>query len=232
MIKKQPFLKLLIPALVLFAFSTACNISTPPGNISTTATGRENLATRTIPSTATVIQPSPTSLKPTVTVLLPSETMTPTPPESPTPTITHIPSTATPTSMTVKVILIAIEDHGVSGPAVGCGDSAVAVEMEVPYSLGVLRAAMEKLLSIHQEYYGGSGLYNALYQSNLAVADARIDAGNAVIHRTGTLTQGGECDSPRIDAQLRQTALQFSTVHSVAIFINDIPLEKVLSLRG
>jgi hypothetical protein len=134
--------------------------------------------------------------------------------------------------MTVKVILIAIEDHGVSGPAVGCGDSAVAVEMEVPYSLGVLRAAMEKLLSIHQEYYGGSGLYNALYQSNLAVADARIDAGNAVIHRTGTLTQGGECDSPRIDAQLRQTALQFSTVHSVAIFINDIPLEKVLSLRG
>ena len=108
----------------------------------------------------------------------------------------------------------------------------MAVEMNVPYSLGVLRAAMEKLLSIHQQYYGESGLYDALYESNLAIADAKIDAGNAVIHLTGTLSQGGECDLPRIDAQLRKTALQFSTVRSVSIFINDIPLENVLSLRG
>jgi hypothetical protein len=221
-----------ILTLVLFAFSLACNLSTPPSNVAATAANQGNPLAQTIPSTGMAVQPSPTSMPPTVTALPPADTAAPVPTETSTPTNTSIPPSATPTSMIVKVVLIAMGDNGVSGPAVGCGDSAVAVDMEVPYSLGVLRAAMEKLLSMHSDYYGGSGLYNALYQSHLAVADALLDAGNAVIHLTGTLTQGGECDSPRIDAQLRQTALQFSTVHSVSIFINGIPLGNILSLHG
>ena len=40
---------------------------------------------------------------------------------------------------------------------------------------------------------------------------------------------GGVCDSPRFEAQIEQTALQFSTVSSVEVFINDIPLQDVLS---
>ena len=40
---------------------------------------------------------------------------------------------------------------------------------------------------------------------------------------------GGVCDSPRFEAQIEQTALQFSTVSNVEVFINDIPLEDVLS---
>jgi len=42
---------------------------------------------------------------------------------------------------------------------------------------------------------------------------------------------GGVCDAPRVEAQIEQTALQFSTVHEVAVFINDVPLEDVLSLK-
>ena len=134
--------------------------------------------------------------------------------------------------MRVYVFLIAMEDGGVSGPAVGCGDSAVPVQLIVPRTEGVLRAALEKLLSMKDQYFGESGLYNALYQSNLSVDAVRIEDGKATIELSGTLLQGGVCDSPRIQAQLEQTALQFSTVESVAVFINGVPIEESLSLRG
>jgi hypothetical protein len=103
--------------------------------------------------------------------------------------------------------------------------------VHVPYTTGMLRAALTSLLAIHDQYYGESGLYNALYQSHLAVGDVAISSGTATIHLSGTLTLGGECDSPRVEAQLKQTALQFSTVHSVSIFINDRPLGDLLSGR-
>jgi hypothetical protein len=213
--QKRSFLRLMISAFALVAFSTACN-----------------LPVQTPPPTANAPQPSPTLEPSTATVLPPAETAAPVPTDTPSPTLNSVPPTATPTSMIVKVYLIAVGDGGVSGPAVGCGDSAVAVNVQVPYSVGVLRAAMEKLLSIRQQYYGESGLYDALYQSDLAVADVNIDAGHADIRLTGTLTQGGECDSPRIEAQLTKTALQFPTIHSVSIYINGTLLEDVLSLRG
>jgi hypothetical protein len=43
---------------------------------------------------------------------------------------------------------------------------------------------------------------------------------------------GGECDTPRVQAQLEQTILQFPTVTEAAIFINGKPLQDVLSLKG
>jgi hypothetical protein len=42
---------------------------------------------------------------------------------------------------------------------------------------------------------------------------------------------GGTCDAPRLAAQIEQTALQFSTVNDVAVFVNDVPLEDVLSQK-
>lgn len=42
---------------------------------------------------------------------------------------------------------------------------------------------------------------------------------------------GGVCDAPRLEAQIEQTALQFSTVNEVAVFVNDKPLEEVLSSK-
>jgi hypothetical protein len=200
-----------------------------------------------LPSIETPVEPSSTAMRPLDTSLppintaitptysrMPSDTPQPTPtafPPSPTPTI--IPPSATPTSMTVKIFLIAMEDNGVSGPAVGCGDSAVAVDVQVPYSQGTLRAAMEKLLSIHEQYYGGSGLYNALYQSNLTVADVAIESGgHAVVRLNGTISSGGVCDDPRIIAQLERTALQFSTVHSVSVYVHGALLEDLLSGHG
>jgi hypothetical protein len=132
----------------------------------------------------------------------------------------------------VQIFLIAVNDNGQTGTPVGCGDSAVPVQVEIPTTQGVLKAALVALLSIKDQYYGQSGLYNALYQSDLRVESISIAGGKASVYLAGTLKMGGECDTPRVQAQLEQTILQFPTVTEVAIFINGKPLAEVLSLKG
>ena len=182
-------------------------------------------------NTATAVISSTEQVNPTTTLVIPSVTNTFPPPTAVLPTVTAVLPTPTAAQQTVKVFLIALEDNGQSGTLVGCGDSAVPVTVTIPRTQGVLRAALEKLLSIKQQFYGESGLYNALYQSDLQLKSVTIDQGKAIIHLTGTLMLGGVCDNPRVTAQIEQTALQFSTVNDVAVFINDTPLEEVLSQK-
>lgn len=163
------------------------------------------------------------------------------PTDTPPPTvgaINTLPSTAEataeptpPTVDRVHIYLIALEDGGHSGPAVGCGDSAVAVEVPVEPTTAPLEAALTALLSIKDQFYGQSGLYNALSLSDLSVAQAVIEDGVATVELVGTMMLGGVCDNPRVEAQLMQTALQFPTVSEVHVFVNGTPLEEVLSLK-
>jgi spore germination protein GerM len=141
------------------------------------------------------------------------------------------PATPTPTRSLftrTNIYLIAIGDAGESGKEIGCGDSVIPVEVEIEPTVAPLTAALEELLSIEDREYGQSGLYNALYQSELTLDDVRIVDGEAVIELAGTLTIGGVCDEPRVRAQLRETALQYATVEEVSIFINGSPLDEVL----
>jgi hypothetical protein len=132
----------------------------------------------------------------------------------------------------VKIFVIAVEDNGQTGIPVGCGDSAVPVMVEIPPTQEVLKAALEALFSVKDEYYGQSGLYNALYQSDLQVESVSLDNnGKARVYLTGNLIMGGECDTPRVQAQVEQTVLQFPTVKDVVIFINGKPLSDVFSLK-
>jgi hypothetical protein len=212
------------------------------------ATSSCNVPLLSRPAAAT--QPVPLTLAPpTNTLPAPSattpatETFTPPPPtetavptnltpapktkgKGKTPTATKLPKT-----IMLKIFLIGVSDNGVSGKLVGCGDSVVAANVEVPYTTGVLKAAMTKLLSIKDQNYGQSGLYNALYQSNLKISSLTLKDGVATIHLTGKLTLGGECDNPRVQSQLEETALQFSTVKKVVIYINNVELKKALSLK-
>lgn len=133
---------------------------------------------------------------------------------------------------TARIYLVAINDNGKSGRKFGCGDSLVAVTRPITPTTAPLSAAMRLLLSDHRRNYGQSGLYNALYRSRLRLQRASIAHGKATIYLAGTLRLGGVCDNPRVGAQLRQTARQFSTVQSVGIFINNVPLWKRLSMKG
>ncbi len=154
---------------------------------------------------------------------------------SPVPTVKLTP-TRTPTlpagTMRVKLFFVAINDNGVAGKKIGCGDSIVAVDRFIPITLAPLTAALRELFSLTDRNYGSSGLYNALYQSKLKIDSIAIVNARATIRLSGSLVLNGVCDNPRVQAQLEPIALQFSTVSSVAIFLNGIPLQQALSEKG
>lgn len=190
-------------------------------------------ATTTPASTAVTILQNPTVPPATLTPAAPGPTP---PPATTAPLPLPLPTLAPQSSpvasgQTVKIFLVAIGDNGQSGKLIGCGDSVLAVTVPIARTQGVLKAALENLLSIKQQYYGQSGLYNALYQSNLKLDKVTIENKRAIINLSGTMTLGGVCDSPRVEAQFRETALQFSTVNDVAVFVNGKPLADVLSGR-
>ena len=151
-------------------------------------------------------------------------------------TTTPLPVTIQPTSAgvsEVNIYLIAVGDNGASGPLVGCGDSVVAVKRQLSApTRAPLRAALQELLSIHDENYGQSGLRNALFGSNLTIDSVTIENEVAKIALSGTMSLAGECDDPRFKAQLEYTALQFSTVKSVEITVNGTPLDDLLGGQG
>ncbi|MEZ4728470.1 MAG: GerMN domain-containing protein [Caldilineaceae bacterium] len=123
-----------------------------------------------------------------------------------------------------NIYLVALEDRGQSGMEIGCGDSVIPVEVEIEPTIAPLTAALGALFSINERFYGQSGLYNALYRSNLAVDRIDITNGVASIYLVGQLQVGGVCDEPRVRAQIEETALQYYTVDEVQIYVNGEPL--------
>jgi hypothetical protein len=131
----------------------------------------------------------------------------------------------------VQNYFIALGDEGTSGPEIGCGDSVIPVTINIEPTTAPLTAAFERLLAVDEEYYGQSGLYNALHRSDLTIDSATVENGQATVYLSGDLQIAGTCEAPRIEAQLRQTADQFSTVGDSVIFINGERLEDVVSQR-
>jgi len=209
----------IIPAALIALFFAACNGTFEVGLEASTAVPATAIVLPTVAQlpTGTGLPPASPSPQPSATFEIPSVTSAP---------------TSAPTVHMVQIFLIAIDDNGLGGKMIGCGDSLIPVQVEIPPTQGVLKAALEKLLSVKDQYYGQSGLYNALYQSDLQVESVTIAAGKANVSLTGTLTMGGECDAPRVQAQLEGTVLQFPTVTEADIFINGKPLGEVLSLKG
>lgn len=160
--------------------------------------------------------PIPTTTSTTVTSRTPTQETSPT-------------QAITPQKQKVKVYLVAIDDAGKSGEAIGCGDSLIPVTREVAKTQGVLKASLMELFSLHDQYYGQSGLYNSLYNSHLQVDSANVANGNATVNLSGELSLGGVCDDPRVEGQIRSTAEQFETVKKVDIFLNGVPLSEALS---
>lgn len=136
------------------------------------------------------------------------------------------------TTTQVNIFLVALEDQGESGKQIGCEDSLIAVERDVQETTTPMRTALEELLSIKDQFYGQSGLYNSIYQSQLEVESVSLAQGKATIKLSGTYKLGGVCDNPRFQAQIEETALQFPSVSEVSVFINEISLDTLLSGEG
>ena len=117
-----------------------------------------------------------------------------------------------------------------AGAEIGCGDSVVGVTQKLTTSTP-LTDTIRALLAIKDEHYGQSGLYNALWQSDLSLQSATISNGVATIALAGNLKLSGTCDSPRVKEQLTVTATQFESVDSANITLNGQPLDQALSAQ-
>ncbi len=141
-------------------------------------------------------------------------------------------ASATSSTIRVKLFFIALNDNGKSGQRIGCGDSVVFRERDIPRTDSPLRDTLMLLFSAKQQYYGTSRLYNALYQSNLKVDGISAHEGVFRVDLSGTVRLGGVCDNPRFEAQIKETIMQFPTVKQANVLINGTPLEKILSGAG
>jgi hypothetical protein len=136
----------------------------------------------------------------------------------------------------LNIYLVSLGDKGASGPLIGCDDSLVAVKVKYSPARDEQSAkeALAMLFAVKDQYYGSSGLYNALYNSDLKVDSLTADKDKkSTLKLSGTYTLGGVCDNPRFEEQIRGTVLQFKDLYNdVEIFINDKPLKELMSMKG
>lgn len=129
-----------------------------------------------------------------------------------------------PTFSTVNIALLDTEQT-TDGPVRGC-DKVVMVERSVTPTQAPLTAALEALFALNSERV--SGLYHFISKTNdtLSFDRAVVDDGTAHVYLTGSLTGlAGVCDDPRARIQIEETALQFSTVDRVQIYLNGSPTD-------
>jgi LysM repeat protein len=129
--------------------------------------------------------------------------------------------TQVPVFKQVKIYLIGLGNQN-------CG-TPIAVVRNVRPTTAPLTAAVGQMLALGDQYYGESGLFNPLYQSNLSIQSVTLVSGKATIRLAGTLRVHGACHGANIKTVFDRTALQFSTVKSVAVFINGRSLIDILS---
>ena len=131
----------------------------------------------------------------------------------------------------LTIYYVAIGDNGVSGPAVGCGDSLVATTTEPVRFTDQVGPSIGTLLANKSRDIGQSGLINVLYQSSLTYLGGELNGSTITIWLSGQFMLGGVCDVPRAKAQLEYTAKAASGATSAQVFVNGRPIDEVLSLK-
>ncbi len=127
------------------------------------------------------------------------------------------------------VDLVNIYLVGIGSGNVGCGDELVPVARRIAPTTAPLRAALTELFNLKSETIGESGLYNALYQSDVRIDRLVVENGLATINLSRVIRTNGVCDTPRVVGQIEQTALQFPTVSNVVISLNGVPLAQAIN---
>lgn len=126
-----------------------------------------------------------------------------------------------PTYTEVSVALLDPEFEG--EPDRGC-DQIVMEERTVDETTMPLTTALEELFSIEEVWLNNQEHYNfiAKTRDTLSFERASVDGGIARVYLSGELSGlAGVCDNPRADIQIEETALQFDSVNSVEIYLNN-----------
>lgn len=131
----------------------------------------------------------------------------------------------------IKTNLYLISARGLASGAepVGCGDFVSPLPVSIPETTEPLKDTFEKLLTFDpQKEYGSDTFTSPVAKMGLKFDGATIVGGTAKINLSGNFSLSGVCESPRIQAQLEKTALQFNTIKKVEIYINGKMLSSLL----
>lgn len=124
------------------------------------------------------------------------------------------------TTMVVKIPVLAGELFDMtSGKKRGC-DNVVFIEKEVARTPAVLNATLVEMFNYSDDpgFLPGNFVKS---QAGLSFDRAEIEDGVAKVYLEGeTGPLAGVCDNPRLNIQIEEAALQFSTVSSVEIYLN------------
>jgi hypothetical protein len=209
---------------------TGCFGPPAPAPTSTSAAPTTTAAATTSPAAPTTAGPTAETSAPVTppsTAAAPPSSAPASPPPTEQPAPTGLPEQVAP----LTIYYVAIDDNGVSGPLIGCGDSLVATTTAPVRFTDQVRPSIEALLANKSRDVGLSGLVNALYQSNLSYAGGELTGSTITINLTGQFMLGGVCDIPRAKAQLEYTAMAAAGATSAQLFVNGRPIDEVLSLK-
>lgn len=132
-----------------------------------------------------------------------------------------------PDTETVNIFFVALGDNGANGQLIGCGDSLVPVDVQIEATNDTatrVERALMALFEIEDEFYGQSGYYNSLYQSDLSVNSVAMNVREAIVEISGNVQIGGTCDEPRFEEQILLTVLGIEGVEFATITLNGTPL--------
>ncbi len=109
-----------------------------------------------------------------------------------------------------------------------CAQPAVPVAVTFPPTVAPLTAALETMFANQDPTLPGTNLRNEFYASDLTIQDINITDGLATISLGGSVLTTSVCTAQYMPRQIRETALQFSTVSAVEIFVNGVRIEELL----
>ncbi|WP_426227958.1 GerMN domain-containing protein [Pseudarthrobacter sp. DSP2-3-2b1] len=182
---------------------------------------------QTAPGGATATTPPEPSPRtdPAVTARPSPTPQTPSPQTSETPAETASGRSAG--TRTVTAYYVLIDDGGARGVRFGCNDSLAGIRRSAEDAVEPLPAAMRALL----DGSAAEGLYNALAESSLTFLSGSFDGTTVTVYLSGTISLGGTCDVPRVEAQLTQTAVASVGAIRAEVYINGTPLAEALRLK-
>jgi hypothetical protein len=142
------------------------------------------------------------------------------------------PKVVPPKEHDVAVILIAQMPKSGKAKDIGCGNTTKAMTQKSTFQGDVVEDALKVLFALTRAGYENGELYNALYQSNLKVQSVQTRDDVVTVHLTGNIKMSGECDIPRVRAQIIDTIKAASDAKKIVVWVNDKSLDEALSLEN
>ncbi|WP_461173049.1 hypothetical protein M1D93_19200 [Arthrobacter sp. Z1-9] len=142
-----------------------------------------------------------------------------------------VPSGSIAAQRTVTAYYVLLDDGGSNGVRFGCNDSLVGVAHTSSPQEEPLPAAVRALLTAPADAEASRpspDVYNALEDSDLTFLSGSFDGTTVTVYLAGTLSMGGVCDAPRVEAQLTQTAVSAVGAVRAEIHINGRSLAEAL----